>query len=474
MNPWRSVPAGILLSAWLVLAGPAGGNQPILPDARSLADRLFLQASLAEMRGDWRQALQGYARVIQADSTLACAAEALFELGLRGGDRSAQDLAAAWLLAHRPSDPLLARWLDRLYLDGRSEPLEDALTRLPAEAHLNLRIQLELDRPDGPAAATLLRRGIALGEAGVGIPAEDAPLFWEQVFVYARRFDRASQAVEWIEASPWAAGVAWAWHVRARLAWLQEDPAAAFAALARGTALDSSEVELPLLEGRLALAGGEYGRASEAFERALRLAPEDSSLLEPLAVAAEQSGRWERAGELRLQLLLREPGLQEHWLGLAAFHDRRGEAERAIEVYRQALQLFGDSSTAVLRNNLAYSLALEGRDLEEALRLARQAVAAEPRSPSFLDTLGWVLFRLGRVAEAEEPLEQALALSGPVDEAEIRGHLGALRQAQGRLDDARLHYGRALELDPDNEDLRRALQALVPAASAAGPTEGQE
>ncbi len=79
-------------------------------------------------------------------------------------------------------------------------------------------------------------------------------------------------------------------------------------------------------------------------------------------------------------------------------------------------------------NNYAYQLAVVGRQLPLAERLARQATAARPVAASW-DTLGWVLFRRGQTAEARVWLEKALARQS---EPEIAAHLGEVLWAMGQ------------------------------------------
>ncbi len=82
--------------------------------------------------------------------------------------------------------------------------------------------------------------------------------------------------------------------------------------------------------------------------------------------------------------------------------DRTAEAEA---FYRQAIR--EDPRQARAYNNLAYLLADENRDLEEAARLARQALILDPANPLFMDTLGFALMSQGQYAEAANVLERA-------------------------------------------------------------------
>ena len=76
-------------------------------------------------------------------------------------------------------------------------------------------------------------------------------------------------------------------------------------------------------------------------------------------------------------------------------------------------------------------------------------------NPYFLDTLGWVYFKLGRLAEAAEAIEWAVAADNAF--ALLHEHLGDVYEAQGRVDDARDAWSRSLELDPENETVRAKL-----------------
>jgi predicted Zn-dependent protease len=89
------------------------------------------------------------------------------------------------------------------------------------------------------------------------------------------------------------------------------------------------------------------------------------------------------------------------------------------------------------KNYVAYTLAErtehperpEGKArLEQALTLAQKAVAQEPKNGFFLDTLGWILFKLGSLDQAENTLNRALALEQ--EEPIIYEHLGEVMLAR--------------------------------------------
>jgi tetratricopeptide (TPR) repeat protein len=91
---------------------------------------------------------------------------------------------------------------------------------------------------------------------------------------------------------------------------------------------------------------------------------------------------------------------------VAHLYGRVGQKATTEAVLREALAL--EPNHAPAANDLGYSLAEEGRDLEQAEALARLAVAAEPGNASFLDSLGWVLYKRGRFDEARQHLERSV------------------------------------------------------------------
>ncbi len=94
------------------------------------------------------------------------------------------------------------------------------------------------------------------------------------------------------------------------------------------------------------------------------------------------------------------------------------------------------------KNDLGYLWADQGKFLELAKQMIDSAVLQEPDNVAYLDSLGWVLFRLDRADEAIRPLEQATA--GDEIDGILLDHLGDVYQAAGRSEDALKTWQRAL------------------------------
>lgn len=129
--------------------------------------------------------------------------------------------------------------------------------------------------------------------------------------------------------------------------------------------------------------------------------------------------------------------------------ERLDQWDRAEADFRAALVL--NPGRPEVLNYLGYSLVEKQIKLDEALDMIERAVAARPESGYIVDSLGWVLYRLGRYDEAVGHMEQAVELM-PVD-AVVNDHLGDVFWAVGRYLEAEFQWKRALSfVDPEDTD----------------------
>lgn len=132
-------------------------------------------------------------------------------------------------------------------------------------------------------------------------------------------------------------------------------------------------------------------------------------------------------------------------------HERLGEWDAAEKDFRTALDM--NPGQPQVLNYLGYSLVEMGIKLDEALSMIEQAVAVSPDSGHIVDSLGWVLYRLGRYDEAVAHMERAAELM-PVDPV-VTDHLGDVYWAVGRNLEARFQWQRALSFEPEEKDATR-------------------
>jgi tetratricopeptide (TPR) repeat protein len=143
--------------------------------------------------------------------------------------------------------------------------------------------------------------------------------------------------------------------------------------------------------------------------------------------------------------------------------ERAGDADKAVKLFRKCLELDPEDDTAA--NYLGYMWADKGTNLEEALGLIQRAVKLDPNNGAYLDSLGWVLFKLGRYDEALVQMRRAVEYMK--DDATVLDHLAEVLLKLGKTDEAVSILRQATKLEPDNKDISGRLQQLKGNQSAA-------
>jgi tetratricopeptide (TPR) repeat protein len=109
--------------------------------------------------------------------------------------------------------------------------------------------------------------------------------------------------------------------------------------------------------------------------------------------------------------------------------ERQKHFEPAEQFFRQVLD--EDPTNAMTLNYLGYMMADKGISLPEALKMIRKAVELEPMNGAYLDSLGWVYFKLGDYELAEQNLRQAV--DRDQSDPTVHDHLGDLYEKTGRI-----------------------------------------
>ena len=133
---------------------------------------------------------------------------------------------------------------------------------------------------------------------------------------------------------------------------------------------------------------------------------------------------------------------------LGAAYERSHNYEEAEKYFRRCLELQPDFSEAM--NYLGYMWAERGQNLAEARQLIEKAVALEPKNAAYLDSLGWVLYKLNRPAEALGWLQKAIEHSEEPDPT-LYDHLGDVYANMDRLPEAREAWRKSVSIEPNTE-----------------------
>ncbi len=276
-------------------------------------------------------------------------------------------------------------------------------------------------------AAKVFQRGIDLKP-----PAEDEPAllsYLAAALAMSDRTDRAlaaaRKAAELRKDSPWFCNrVPW---VLLRAKRYDEATAAYTALVARFDAGSEAKMQDILRDAQSALDRRDWKALGAAF----------------LAGATTEDDHSTETREI-----LREARLELS--GLCVLKHRLPEAEEWLQ---QVLDEYPDDVAAC--NDLGYLWADQGTHLERALKMIRHAVAAEPDNAAYRDSLGWVLYRLGRYPAAVVELEKAAAKEPA---AEVLDHLGDARLKTGQVEKANRAWRLAAEAFRKDKEEDKARQ----------------
>ena len=134
--------------------------------------------------------------------------------------------------------------------------------------------------------------------------------------------------------------------------------------------------------------------------------------------------------------------------------DRLDEAETD---FRRLLEIDPDNTRSL--NALGYTLADRTDRYEEALGYVEKAYAQSPDDPAIIDSMGWVLYRLGRLQESRDHLQKAYDMT---QDSEIAAHLGEVMWAMGDRDAARALWQSARKANPGDPMLEDTVRRYLP------------
>jgi tetratricopeptide (TPR) repeat protein len=211
------------------------------------------------------------------------------------------------------------------------------------------------------------------------------------------------------------------------------------------------------------------GKADDSVQMAksvLKGSPDDRDSYIMLSQIYMRLKRWKDSEDALQQAekLAARPEEKEYIRFLqGSIYERQKKFDQAEQAFRQVLQQNPSNSMAL--NYLGYMLADRNTHLEEALNLIKKALDFDPQNGAYLDSLGWVYFKLGNYDQAEESLRRA-ADKSPND-ATVQDHLGELYARTNRFKLAAAHWERALNewnrsvpADVDQQDVSRVTKKL--------------
>ncbi len=189
--------------------------------------------------------------------------------------------------------------------------------------------------------------------------------------------------------------------------------------LSKGLSVSPNDFRLNYLMGLTQQAMGKINEAIKYYEYALEANPSDINILSALALAYNSVSRYDESNA----------------------------------TYEKALQI--DPGNPLLLNNYAYNLSERGEKLDKALEMAKTAIDREPENASYLDTIGWIYFKLKKYELAENYIRKSLNINS--GSAVVNDHMGDVYKEMGDKESAVIFWRKALELSPNDETIKNKI-----------------
>ncbi len=131
--------------------------------------------------------------------------------------------------------------------------------------------------------------------------------------------------------------------------------------------------------------------------------------------------------------------------------------KEAYAAYDSCLQY--DPNNVGTLNNYAYFLSVDGIDLDKAEKMSAKVIASQPKNATYLDTYAWVLYKLGKYADAKIYIDQTLKfVSDSTKSNTLYEHAADIYAALGDYDSAASFCEKAVKLGGDAKALEKKIK----------------
>ncbi len=199
---------------------------------------------------------------------------------------------------------------------------------------------------------------------------------------------------------------------------------------------------------------GKNAEAKDYLKKASEINPADVTALSAYGFSLSQLNENEEAATYLKRALVMDPNNVNLLGQLGLILNNLKNFTESDSVYEKALEL--DPSNVLINNNYAYSLSERGLQLERALQMVTISIEADSLNSSYLDTVGWIYYMLGKYEPAKIYIEKAIEVGG--ENSVMLDHLGDILYKMGEENQAVEIWRKALNLDSSNDLLKQKVE----------------
>lgn len=201
---------------------------------------------------------------------------------------------------------------------------------------------------------------------------------------------------------------------------------------------------------------GKSSKALEVLHDALEVRKDIPQFYTSLASLHNEEKNYKEAMKVVKEGAERFPNNTEIRFMLGTLYDKLGNVDETLVEMNKVLEINPDHAQAL--NYVAYTYAEQHKMLDQAEMMARRATEIEPEDGYIMDTLGWILFKQGKIRESITTLESAFKLKS--DESIIAEHLGDAYFKNQMTGKAKEMYKRALEFEKNADQVAKIKSKL--------------
>lgn len=397
------------------------------PDDKSAAE---LEAELSIYNKKPDDAISAYQKIL---STEPANRQALYNLGVLYSEKGEYEKAILYFEKFLEAEP------DSSDVYVNIGILYRKLNR-PSEAELYLKKAVELD--DNPvvpffALADIYeekkdyKKAVELYGKLEEILPDDAELAMKIAGLYILEKDYTSSKKYLLKAKEKFRENHWIYYYLGLLSIEEKDYAAAVKYFDESIKLDKKSPEPHVQKGYVFTIRENTPEAIKSFEKAVSLGAEIPDVYFFLGMNYEVAGKYKKSEIYLKKAAESAPQNPKYSFELGVVYDRLKKYDDAEREFFNTVKI--DSTSAQAYNYLGYTWADKNIKLPAAEGLIRKALELDPENPAYIDSLGWVYYRLAKYTEALELLKKA---SGKMTDPEILSHLGDTYLALGDVQKA--------------------------------------
>jgi len=233
-------------------------------------------------------------------------------------------------------------------------------------------------------------------------------------------------------------------------------PDKALAACEKAMEVNPDDKDLKLLYADILSESGKSEEAIQRLQQMLSNSDDDLKVYSTMIQIYQRDKKFKQAEKILLGSEKYFNNKESYLFMLGSLYEREKDYDKSEKAFKKVLEL--NPKHAATMNYLGYMWADRDVQLPEALDLLKKAVDLDPNNGAYLDSLGWVYFRLNQLDDAETYLKKALERVRK--DPTIHEHLGDLYYRKGQYEEARAAWEFSVASNQDEDDTKKVQKKL--------------